>query len=73
MALAPTSYAAYLNRGNLMLAIGDRASARKDYNKAVALNPTAPVLATAVSFTAPASWVIPSPGDSAKLAAAPAQ
>ena len=73
VALAPASYAAYLNRGNLMLAIGDRASARKDYNKAVALNPTAPVLSTAVVFASPASWVIPSSSDSAQLASVPAQ
>ncbi len=72
VALAPASYAGYLNRGNLLLAMGDRAGARREYNKAVALNPTSPALSIAVSFASPASWVIPSPSDAAQLAAVPA-
>ncbi len=44
VALDPTSWTVYLNRGNFMLAMGDKFAARVDYHKARELNPSAPTL-----------------------------
>ncbi len=44
VAYAPEAWAVYVNRGNLLYAMGKRGAAKADYAKAKTLNPTEPAV-----------------------------
>jgi Flp pilus assembly protein TadD len=61
VALEPTAWGSYVNRGNVYLALGDTAGARANYNRAKAMNPSAPILGKAMAYALPSAYVVKTP------------
>jgi tetratricopeptide (TPR) repeat protein len=58
IAFAPTSWAGYLNRSNLLFEIRDYSGAYKDFEKAKTLNPSAPLFKTMTAYSSTPLYVI---------------
>ncbi len=72
LALEPASWRAHLNRGNFLLATGDKLGAKLSYGKARALNPSAPSLDKALNVYVPSTYVVQGITEaSAQIAEAP--